>query len=191
MGEVPMPEWHCPHRWGASGAQAIVVKSWFTDVVKQGKAGCQAKPARGQGYQHVYSPNRNLPLHVMSLRFVHFFLFLPSWCFWFFLTVLGSSVFALGLHFKGSPHLLLMMLTGRLLSGFRNGIITTAFWFKGKKLALAFGLTLSFSCPGSVLIFSFTQQFETKFGMQWTHWTPLLRSVTFQGVQRDALESNS
>lgn len=46
----------------------------------------------------------------------------------------------------------------------------TAFWFKGKELALAFGLTLSFSRLGSVLNFFFTQQFEAKFGMQWTLW---------------------
>lgn len=46
----------------------------------------------------------------------------------------------------------------------------TAFWFKGKELALAFGLTLSFSRLGSVLNFFFTQQFEARFGMQWTLW---------------------
>ncbi|KAJ7427739.1 hypothetical protein WISP_04345 [Willisornis vidua] len=92
------------------------------------------------------------------------------------LTVLGSSLFALGSHFKGSPYLLPMMLTGRLLFGSGNGSLTivqnriTAFWFKGKELALAFGLTLSFSRLGSVLNFFFTQQFEAKFGMQWTLW---------------------
>ncbi|XP_029813788.1 major facilitator superfamily domain-containing protein 1-like isoform X2 [Manacus vitellinus] len=79
-------------------------------------------------------------------------------------------------HFKGSPYLLPMMLTGRLLFGSGNGSLTivqnriTAFWFKGKELALAFGLTLSFSRLGSVLNFFFTQQFEAKFGMQWTLW---------------------
>ncbi|XP_061849938.1 major facilitator superfamily domain-containing protein 1-like isoform X2 [Colius striatus] len=92
------------------------------------------------------------------------------------LTVLGSSIFALGSHFKGSPYLLPMMLTGRLLFGSGNGSLTivqnriTAFWFKGKELALAFGLTLSFSRLGSVLNFFFTQQFEAKLGMQWTLW---------------------
>lgn len=93
-----------------------------------------------------------------------------------FLTVLGSSVFALGSHFKGTPYLLPLMLTGRLLFGSGNGSLTivqnriTAFWFRGKELALAFGLTLSFSRLGSVLNFFFTQQFESHFGIQWTLW---------------------
>ena len=46
----------------------------------------------------------------------------------------------------------------------------TAFWFKGKELALAFGLTLAFSRLGSVLNFFLTQNFEEKYGMQWTLW---------------------
>ncbi|XP_073491295.1 lysosomal dipeptide transporter MFSD1-like [Aquarana catesbeiana] len=46
----------------------------------------------------------------------------------------------------------------------------TAFWFKGKELALAFGLTLSFSRLGSVLNFFLTQRFEAHFGIQWTLW---------------------
>lgn len=46
----------------------------------------------------------------------------------------------------------------------------TAFWFKGKELALAFGLTLAFSRLGSVLNFFLTQKFEDKYGMQWTLW---------------------
>ncbi|KAM4632054.1 lysosomal dipeptide transporter MFSD1-like [Discoglossus pictus] len=93
-----------------------------------------------------------------------------------FLTVLGSSIFALGSHFKGTPYLLPLMLTGRLLFGSGNGSLTivqnriTAFWFKGKELALAFGLTLSFSRLGSVLNFFFTKQFEDNYGIQWTLW---------------------
>ncbi|XP_063286677.1 major facilitator superfamily domain-containing protein 1-like [Pelobates fuscus] len=93
-----------------------------------------------------------------------------------FLTVLGSAIFALGSHFKGTPYLLPLMLTGRLLFGSGNGSLTivqnrvTAFWFKGKELALAFGLTLSFSRLGSVLNFFFTQQFESHYGIQWTLW---------------------
>ncbi|XP_039348209.1 major facilitator superfamily domain-containing protein 1-like isoform X1 [Mauremys reevesii] len=123
----------------------------------------------------------------------HFGVFLFS-----FLIVLGSSIFALGSHFKGTQYLLPLMLMGRLLFGSGNGSLTniqesltlipsgppsmnweiapvvqnriTAFWFKGKELALAFGLTLSFSRLGSVLNFFFTQQFETHFGIQWTLW---------------------
>ncbi|KAM4698820.1 lysosomal dipeptide transporter MFSD1-like [Rhinophrynus dorsalis] len=93
-----------------------------------------------------------------------------------FLTVLGSSIFALGSHFKGTPYLLPLMLTGRLLFGSGNGSLTivqnriTAFWFKGKELALAFGLTLSFSRLGSVLNFFLTKRFEDHYGIQWTLW---------------------
>lgn len=120
-----------------------------------------------------------------------------------FLCVLGSSLFALGSHFRGTPYLLPLMLTGRLLFGSGNGSLTskaagptliivqfktcflelpcrlslavvqnriTAFWFKGKELALAFGLTLAFSRLGSVLNFFLTQKFEESYGMQWTLW---------------------
>ncbi|KAM9488663.1 lysosomal dipeptide transporter MFSD1 [Clarias gariepinus] len=93
-----------------------------------------------------------------------------------FLCVLGSSIFALGSHFKGSPYLLPLMLTGRLLFGSGNGSLTivqnriTAFWFRGKELALAFGLTLAFSRLGSVLNFFCTQHFQAQYGMEWTLW---------------------
>ncbi|KAK2870450.1 hypothetical protein Q8A67_024842 [Cirrhinus molitorella] len=93
-----------------------------------------------------------------------------------FLTVLGSAIFALGSHFKGTTYLLPLMLTGRLLFGSGNGSLTivqnriTAFWFRGKELALAFGLTLAFSRLGSVLNFFLTQRFESDYGMQWTLW---------------------
>uniref|UniRef100_W5KLK9 Lysosomal dipeptide transporter MFSD1 n=1 Tax=Astyanax mexicanus TaxID=7994 RepID=W5KLK9_ASTMX len=98
-----------------------------------------------------------------------------------FLTVLGSAMFALGSHFKGSEYLLPLMLTGRLLFGSGNGSLTrkqiTAFWFKGKELALAFGLTLAFSRLGSVLNFFLTQRFEAEYGMQWTLWGGTLLCV--------------
>lgn len=42
-----------------------------------------------------------------------------------FLCVLGSSLFALGSHFKGTPYLLPLMLTGRLLFGSGNGSLTS------------------------------------------------------------------
>ncbi|XP_073686741.1 lysosomal dipeptide transporter MFSD1 [Garra rufa] len=93
-----------------------------------------------------------------------------------FLTVLGSAIFALGSHFKGTTYLLPLMLTGRLLFGSGNGSLTivqnriTAFWFRRKELALAFGLTLAFSRLGSVLNFFLTQRFESEYGMQWTLW---------------------
>nr|XP_046233254.1 major facilitator superfamily domain-containing protein 1-like [Scatophagus argus] len=99
------------------------------------------------------------------------------------LCVLGSSLFALGSHFKGTPYLLPLMLTGRLLYGSGNGSLTivqdciTAFWFERKELAMAFGLTLSFSRLGSVLNFIFTKKFEEKYGMQWTLWGGALLCV--------------
>lgn len=46
----------------------------------------------------------------------------------------------------------------------------TAFWFRGKELGLAFGLTLGFSRLGSVLNFFLTLKFEEKYGMHWTLW---------------------
>lgn len=100
-----------------------------------------------------------------------------------FLTVLGSAIFALGSHFKGTTYLLPLMLTGRLLFGSGNGSLTivqnriTAFWFQGKELALAFGLTLAFSRLGSVLNFFLTQRFESQYGMQWTLWGGTLLCV--------------
>ncbi|KAL4617883.1 major facilitator superfamily domain-containing protein 1-like [Arapaima gigas] len=100
-----------------------------------------------------------------------------------FLTVLGSTIFALGSHFKGTSYLLPLMLTGRLLFGSGNGSLTlvqnriTSFWFKGKELALAFGLTLAFSRLGSVLNFFLTQKFEANFGLQWTLWGGTLLCV--------------
>ncbi|XP_075422391.1 lysosomal dipeptide transporter MFSD1-like isoform X3 [Ascaphus truei] len=100
-----------------------------------------------------------------------------------FLSVLGSSIFALGSHFKGTPYLLPLMLTGRLLFGSGNGSLRlvqnriTSFWFKGKELALAFGLTLSFSRLGSVLNFFLTKPFEDHYGMQWTLWGGTLLCV--------------
>ncbi|KAM9817405.1 lysosomal dipeptide transporter MFSD1 [Neosynchiropus ocellatus] len=100
-----------------------------------------------------------------------------------FLCVLGSSLFALGSHFRGTPYLLPLMLTGRLLFGSGNGSLTivqnriTSFWFKGKELALAFGVTLAFSRLGSVLNFFLTQKFEERFGMQWTLWGGVILCV--------------
>lgn len=114
-----------------------------------------------------------------------------------FLTVLGSAIFALGSHFKGTTYLLPLMLTGRLLFGSGNGSLTivqnriTAFWFRGKELALAFGLTLAFSRLGSVLNFFLTQRFESQYGMQWTLWggtflcvLGFLSAITVSGLDK-------
>nr|XP_057917161.1 major facilitator superfamily domain-containing protein 1-like isoform X2 [Doryrhamphus excisus]XP_057917162.1 major facilitator superfamily domain-containing protein 1-like isoform X2 [Doryrhamphus excisus] len=92
------------------------------------------------------------------------------------LCVLGSTLFALGSHFRGSPYLLPLMLTGRFVFGSGNGSLSivqnciTAIWFKGKELAFAFGLTLALARLGSVLNFFLTQGFEERLGMQWTLW---------------------
>lgn len=60
-----------------------------------------------------------------GLWFFFFSFFLVGVFVFSLLTVLGSSIFALGSHFKGSPYLLPMMLTGRLLFGSGNGSLTS------------------------------------------------------------------
>ncbi|XP_068162257.1 lysosomal dipeptide transporter MFSD1-like [Antennarius striatus] len=99
------------------------------------------------------------------------------------LCVLGSSLFALGSHFTGTPYLLPLMLTGRLLFGSGSGSLSvvqnriTAFWFKEKELGMAYGLTLTLTRLGSVLNFFLTQRFEEEYGMQWTLWGGTLLCV--------------
>jgi len=46
----------------------------------------------------------------------------------------------------------------------------TAFWFRDKELAMAFGFTLAFSRLGSVLNFLLTEHLDETFGLQWTLW---------------------
>ncbi|KAK3761409.1 hypothetical protein RRG08_024276 [Elysia crispata] len=92
------------------------------------------------------------------------------------LCLVGSSVFAAGIFLKGTSAMLPVMLLGRLLFGSGNGSLTivqnriTAYWFKNKELAMAFGITLAFSRLGSVLNFFCTQMFEESFGLAWTLW---------------------
>jgi len=68
------------------------------------------------------------------------------------------------------------MLLGRLIFGSGNGSLTivqnriTAYWFKDKELALAFGFTLAFSRLGSVLNFFLTPNFAAAHGLTWTLW---------------------
>lgn len=135
---------------------------------------------------------------------------MSSFCFFFsavgiflfsFLCISGSALFALGSHFKGTPFLLPLMLTGRLLLGAGSGSVVgkkprtfgcqrrlwgplalvfaprsvlqdrmTAFWFKEKELAMAFGVTIGFSRFGSVMNFFVTKTFEQAYGLQWTLW---------------------
>ncbi|XP_060594998.1 major facilitator superfamily domain-containing protein 1-like [Ruditapes philippinarum] len=93
-----------------------------------------------------------------------------------FLVVLGSSTFAVGAMLKGTKAMLPVMLLGRLLFGSGNGSMTivqnrlTAYWFRNKELALAFGITLAFSRLGSVLNFFLTKNFEGTYGLNWTLW---------------------
>lgn len=93
-----------------------------------------------------------------------------------FLCVLGSSTFAAGAFLKGTSYMLPVMLLGRLLFGSGNGSLTivqnriTAYWFKNRELALAFGITLAFSRLGSVLNFFLTQSFKDVHGLPWTLW---------------------
>lgn len=52
----------------------------------------------------------------------------------------------------------------------------TAFWFKERELAMAFGMTIGFSRLGSALNFYITQNFEQAYGLHWTLWGG--RSIT-------------
>lgn len=67
-----------------------------------------------------------------------------------FLCVLGSSLFALGSHFKGTPYLLPLMLTGRLVFGSGNGSLTSKANSQNPWFSNPVSLTLSLvhvSCP--------------------------------------------
>jgi len=95
------------------------------------------------------------------------------------LCLIGSSVFAGGAMLAGGSHADLMlpvMLFGRLIFGAGNGSLTivqnrvTAFWFRNRELALAFGLTLAFSRLGSVLNFFFTENLAMVIHLQATLW---------------------
>jgi len=92
------------------------------------------------------------------------------------LCLLGSSTFAAGVFLKGTSAMLPIMLFGRLLFGSGNGSLTivqnriTAYWFRDKELAMAFGITLAFSRLGSVLNFFLTQSFQEEYGLTWTLW---------------------
>ncbi|XP_055925574.1 major facilitator superfamily domain-containing protein 1-like [Argiope bruennichi] len=92
------------------------------------------------------------------------------------LCVIGSCVFALGTHYRGTAYMIPLMLVGRLVFGAGNGSLTivqnriTSFWFAGKELAMAFGITLAFSRLGSVLNFIFTGQLTDAVGIKYTLW---------------------
>lgn len=62
---------------------------------------------------------------ILMVNWFTFFLFAVGVFLFSFLCVLGSSLFALGSHFKGTPYLLPLMLTGRLLFGSGNGSLTS------------------------------------------------------------------
>lgn len=103
-----------------------------------------------------------------------------------FLCLLGSGIFALGAIFRGTAAMLPIMLIGRLLFGSGNGSLSivqsriSAFWFRDKELAMAFGATLAFSRLGSVLNFLLTVSFTEKYGLPWTLWGgAILCAVSF------------
>jgi len=93
-----------------------------------------------------------------------------------FLCLVGSSIFTAGSMLYGTSAMFPLMLLGRLLFGSGNGALTvvqnrlTSFWFEGKELALAFGVTLAFSRAGSVLNFFFTESLYETLGMSGTLW---------------------
>ncbi|ESO08291.1 hypothetical protein HELRODRAFT_92341, partial [Helobdella robusta] len=115
-----------------------------------------------------------------------------------FLCVLGSSLFALGTHLRGTAALLPVMLLGRLLFGAGNGSLTivqtrlSAIWFKDKELAMAFGVTLAFSRLGSVLNFLVTVSFADRFGLSWTLWGAILVGILDRiGLKQLGMEETS
>lgn len=99
------------------------------------------------------------------------------------LCVAGTSIFALGSYLRGTEAMLPLMLVGRLLFGAGNGSLTivqnriTSFWFLGKELALAFGITLTFSRLASVLNFLLTDTIYSMIGLTWTLWAGTLICV--------------
>ncbi|XP_033628310.1 major facilitator superfamily domain-containing protein 1-like [Asterias rubens] len=92
------------------------------------------------------------------------------------LCLIGSCTFAGGAMLKGTSAMFPVMLVGRLIFGSGNGSLTivqnriTAYWFRDKELALAFGITLTFSRLGSVLNFFLTKSVEEKIGLTWVLW---------------------
>ena len=92
------------------------------------------------------------------------------------LCVIGSIIFATAYFFKGKKAMFVLFLLGRLVFGAGNGSLTiaqnkvSAFWFEGKELAFAFGVTLAFSRLGSVLNFLVTDTFTKQHGLKWTLW---------------------
>ncbi|XP_038059082.1 major facilitator superfamily domain-containing protein 1-like [Patiria miniata] len=92
------------------------------------------------------------------------------------LCLIGSSTFAAGAMLKGTNAMFPIMLIGRLIFGSGNGSLTivqnriTAYWFRDKELAFAFGITLTFSRLGSVLNFFLTKSIEDKVGLNWVLW---------------------
>ncbi|XP_022086177.1 major facilitator superfamily domain-containing protein 1-like [Acanthaster planci] len=92
------------------------------------------------------------------------------------LCLIGSSAFAGGAMLKGTKAMFPIMLIGRLIFGSGNGSLSilqeriTAYWFKDKELAFAFGITLTFSRLGSILNFFLTKSIEDKVGLTWVLW---------------------
>ena len=87
------------------------------------------------------------------------FLFL-SFC------LIGSALFGLAFTLTSltPDHRYILMFVGRFIFGLGGGSITiaqntiTAYWFKNKELAMAFGCTLTISRIGSVINFNLTNR---------------------------------
>ncbi|XP_064605895.1 LOW QUALITY PROTEIN: major facilitator superfamily domain-containing protein 1-like [Liolophura sinensis] len=87
----------------------------------------------------------------------------------------GACVFAVATHpaLRHTAAMFPLLMVGRLLLGSGNGSLrlvqdrVTAFWFKDKELAMAFGITLSFSRLGSVLNFLLTENAAINKGLSW------------------------
>ena len=89
-------------------------------------------------------------------------------CVFLFLTfcLIGSALFGLAFTLTSltPDHRYILMFVGRFIFGLGGGSITiaqntiTAYWFKNKELAMAFGCTLTISRIGSVINFNLTNR---------------------------------
>lgn len=93
-----------------------------------------------------------------------------------FLITLGQVVFSIGSLFENIHTAYYVMLAGRCIFSLGGESLSVAQstyaakWFRGKELALAFGITLSFSRIGSFANLNSTPKLATHYGISWAIW---------------------
>ncbi|XP_071953168.1 lysosomal dipeptide transporter MFSD1-like [Antedon mediterranea] len=110
--------------------------------------------------------------------------------------VIGTLIFAISALFKGALLMFPGMLIGRLFFGSAYGSTSvianrmTAFWFKDKEIALAFGFVISSWRAAGCLNFFLSKSFANDFGVIWTLWFgTLLVCISFlAAIVSSALE---